>query len=159
LEGVVVREMVREDLLEVQAIANRSFTTPWRLNSFFHELDNRDAVLKVALFNKQITGYVCLRTVLDVIHVMDIAVSSGFRHMGAGTLLLNNELRDMKRLRPETKHITLEVRESNTAAIKFYEKFGFNETGRRRGYYQKPCEDAVIMDLDMDQENSSPAFH
>lgn len=159
MEGVVIREMLREDLPEVQAIENRSFATPWHLSSFVYELDNRDAVLKVAVFNKQITGYVCLRTVLDVIHVMDLVVSSGFRHMGFGTLLLMNVLQDMKRLSPEAKIITLEVRESNTAAVKFYERFGFKETGRRRGYYQKPCEDAVIMDRDMDQENPSPAFH
>lgn len=159
MEGIVIREMLHDDLPEVQAIENRSFATPWQLNSFVHELGNRDAVLKVMVFNIQIVGYVCLRGVLDVIHVMDIAVASGFRQMGFGTLLLMNALQDMKRLRPEAKTITLEVRESNTAAIKFYEKFGFKETGRRRGYYEKPHEDAVIMDRGMDPENPYTAFH
>jgi ribosomal-protein-alanine N-acetyltransferase len=43
--------------------------------------------------------------------------------------------------------VTLEVRESNTAAIRLYEKSGFRLTGRRIRYYQKPVENAVIMDL------------
>ena len=41
--------------------------------------------------------------------------------------------------------LTLEVRQSNLPARKTYEKCGFREAGRRRNYYEKPREDAVLM--------------
>ena len=55
----------------------------------------------------------------------------------------------MKQARPETEQITLEVRLSNIAAIKLYEKHGFRETGRRTNYYSNPNEDGIIMGLDL----------
>jgi len=47
---------------------------------------------------------------------------------------------------------TLEVRDSNVEARGFYERNGFRTRGRRRGYYRDPCEDAVIMTLDLAAE-------
>ena len=43
------------------------------------------------------------------------------------------------------KYITLEVRESNVAAISLYDKNGFVSIGERKGYYQDNNEDALIM--------------
>ena len=42
--------------------------------------------------------------------------------------------------------ITLEVRAGNEAAMALYEKLGFTKVGRRKGYYSKGREDAVLMD-------------
>jgi ribosomal-protein-alanine N-acetyltransferase len=41
--------------------------------------------------------------------------------------------------------LALEVRVSNEAAMGLYRRFGFVEQGRRRGYYERPVEDAVLM--------------
>ena len=139
-----------EDLAAVHVIENRSFTAPWQLNSFISELGNIDAVLKVAVFSGKVAGYVCIRAILDSVHVLDLAVAPGYRRKGFGGLLLINALKEIRISRPELKSVTLEVRESNIEAIRLYEKFGFAETGRRRGYYQRPIEDAVIMERDMD---------
>jgi len=150
LEGLVIRKMRYEDLAAVHVIENRSFTAPWQLNSFISELGNIDAVLKVAVFSGKVAGYVCIRAILDSVHVLDLAVAPGYRRKGFGGLLLINALKEIRISRPELKSVTLEVRESNIEAIRLYEKFGFAETGRRRGYYQRPIEDAVIMERDMD---------
>jgi len=150
LEGLVIREMLYEDLSAVHAIENLSFTAPWQLNSFISELGNSDAVMKVAVFSGKVAGYVCIRAILDSAHVLDLAVIPECRRMGLGGLLLKNALQEIRISRPELKSVTLEVRESNIEAIRLYEKFGFTETGRRRGYYQRPIEDAVIMERDMD---------
>ncbi|MEF9438046.1 MAG: GNAT family N-acetyltransferase [Candidatus Mariimomonas ferrooxydans] len=66
---------------------------------------------------------------------------------GIGTRLLRDGLKELTNLRPDTGLILLEVRESNTPAIKLYEKSGFKTIGKRAGYYHKPNEDAVIMEL------------
>lgn len=151
--------MLPADILQVYEIGRQSFTTPWQLSSFEYEIENRDAILKVAVLNVDIVGYICVRTILDVTHVMDLAVTPRLKRMGIGSLLLRNALQELRRTRPDISMITLEVRESNIAALKLYEKYGFREIGRRRGYYKKPVEDALIMELDMNADNSSLIFH
>jgi ribosomal-protein-alanine N-acetyltransferase len=149
LEGITLRDMSRTDLPTVQEIADLSFTTPWNLSSFEYEVGNRDAVLKVAELNGTLIGYVCIRFFLDITHVMDIAVIQEHRQQGIGSMMFLEALREIRNAKPETEHITLEVRESNTSAKKLYEKFGFSETGRRSDYYSNPNEDGIIMGLDL----------
>ncbi len=159
MAGIIIRKMLHGDIMQVHEIGKQCFTTPWQLSSFEYELENRDAILKVAVLNVEIVGYICVRSILDVTHIMDLAVTPGFKRMGIASLLLRNALQELRRTRPEIILITLEVRESNIAALKLYEKYGFREIGRRRGYYKKPAEDALIMELDMNADNSSSIFH
>ena len=151
--------MTSADLVQVYTIGKQCFTTPWQLRSFEYEIENRDAILQVAVLDSDIIGYICLRSILDVTHVLDIAVTPEFRQTGIGSILLGNALQELRRTRPDIHLITLEARESNIAAMKLYEKFGFREIGRRRGYYQKPHEDAIIMELDINADTSSLTFH
>lgn len=148
MEGITVRKMSPTDLPEVLAIADRSFTTPWSRSSFEYEIRNKDAILRAAELEGRVIGYVCARFFLDIVHIMDIAVIQGERRKGAGSMLLTDTLKEIKKTRPGTEHITLEVRESNIPAIKLYEKAGFRETGRRKDYYTGPKEYGIIMSLD-----------
>lgn len=159
MAAIIIRKMLTGDILQVHEIGKQCFTTPWQVISFEYELENRDAILKVAVLNAEIAGYICVRSILDVTHVMDLAVTPRLRRMGIGSLLLRDALQELRRTRPDISLITLEVRESNIAAVKLYEKYGFREIGRRRGYYKKPAEDALIMELDMNSDNSSFIFH
>ncbi len=144
---ILIREMSPSDLSEVSAIEYSCFTTPWNIRSFEYEMDHKDTIMKVAVLNNQIIGYVCIRTILDVTHVLNLAVLPEFRRKGIGSMLLNEALKELKQSKKDINLITLEVRESNTAAIKLYEKCGFRVIGKRVGYYQKPHENAVIMGL------------
>ncbi|GBE04132.1 MAG TPA: ribosomal-protein-alanine N-acetyltransferase [Nitrospirae bacterium] len=152
MEGVTVRDISSDDLPQVKAIEDRIFTTPWSLKSFKYEIKNKDAVLKVAEKNSLIIGFICIRSFLDATHIMDIAVIQEHCKQGVGGMLLLEALREIRKAKPETEHITLEVRESNIAAIKLYEKFNFRETGSRKDYYSDPKEDGIIMGLDLDTE-------
>jgi len=143
---VFIREMRPSDLPQVLEIERISFSTPWDINSFRYELNHKDTILKVAIFDNKIIGYVCIRTILDVTHILNIAVLPEFRHRGIASMLLRAALDELSLVRQDINMVTLEVRESNTAAIKLYEKFGFKIIGRRVGYYTKPCEDAIIME-------------
>jgi ribosomal-protein-alanine N-acetyltransferase len=152
LEGIIIRKMSYNDLPQVHAIEKKCFSTPWSINAFKYEITYRHAILKVAVLNNQIIGYVCLRTILDVTHVSNLAVLPEFRRRGIGSMLLQDALQELKHSGIETNLVTLEVRESNIAAIRLYEKFGFKIIGRRIGYYQKPPEDAIIMGLELKEK-------
>lgn len=159
MEGITIRKMSYADILQVYAIAEKCFTTPWQLSTFEYELSNNDAILYVAVLDNEIGGYVCLRTMLDVTHVMDLAVTPKLRLTGIGSMLLRAALQELRRLRQDVHLVTLEVRESNIAAIRLYEKYGFKEIGRRKDYYKKPNEDAIIMELDINAGNYSSTLH
>jgi len=140
--------MLSADLQQVYALENLCYTTPWSPDSFKYEIGNKEAILKVAVFNSQIIGYVCIRTILDMTHLLNFTVSPEFRRRGIGNMLLKNAIEELKHLKPGTK-LTLEVRRSNIPAIRFYEEFGFKVTGSRKKYYQKPEDDAILMELDI----------
>jgi ribosomal-protein-alanine acetyltransferase len=78
--------------------------------------------------------------------IENIAVAGSARRRGLGTRLLG-EFLDLARHR-KAEAAFLEVRESNLAARKLYEKCAFVESGRRRHYYREPDEDAIVYRLD-----------
>ena len=147
MEGIIIREMSHADLPEVHGIEKECFSAPWSINAFRYELEHRLTILRVAVLNGQIVGYVCIRTILDETHILNLAVRPEFRRRGIGSLLLREAPLELKHSGTESCSLTLEVRASNIAAIRLYEKFGFKVTGKRRGYYHMPDEDAVIMGL------------
>ncbi|MBN1485487.1 MAG: ribosomal protein S18-alanine N-acetyltransferase [Chloroflexia bacterium] len=87
-------------------------------------------------------GYAGLQVLLDEGHVMNLAVHPGYRRRGIGELLLLHLFKEAKKRGAE--RLTLEVRVSNLAAQALYEKYGFQESGRRKRYYGDG-EDALIM--------------
>lgn len=149
MDGAAIRDMLAADLAQVHAMEDQCYGTPWSISSFSHELGNRDAILKVAVFREQVVGYICVRSLLDVTHLLKITVLPRFRRRGIGRALLQSAVKVLQEVRPDTRELTLEVRESNTAAIRLYKKAGFKETGRRRAYYRGPDEDAIIMGLEI----------
>ena len=84
----------------------------------------------------------------DEISIDDIAVVPSARRCGAADKMMQFLFR--KASEEEIKKITLEVRESNTAAMKLYEKYGFKKTGLRKNYYRSPAENAVLMDSEIE---------
>jgi [ribosomal protein S18]-alanine N-acetyltransferase len=148
LEGIELRRMALSDLSQVHAIEKECFGSPWSINSFKYELQQSESIFKAAVLDEQVVGYVCLRTMLDITHVMNLAVLPQYRRRGIGLMLLNDALLELRSLRPEIKFVTLEVRESS-GALKLYEKAGFAAIGKRKGYYHSPDEDAIIMGMEI----------
>lgn len=149
MEGLIIRKMSYEDIQQVHEIERLSFTAPWSIDSFIYELNNRMTILLVAVLNDQIIGYICLRTIIDVTEILNIAVHPRFRKRGVGTELLKRALEELISGHQDSKTIRLEVRESNTPAIALYKRFGFEVIGRRRDYYHSPREDAILMGMDI----------
>jgi ribosomal-protein-alanine N-acetyltransferase len=92
----------------------------------------------------QLVGYISARQVADEGEILNLAVRRSWRRRGAGAQLLRGMLRRL--LLNQVTRVYLEVRESNEPAISLYEKHGFHRTGRRRGYYRDPVEDALLFE-------------
>jgi ribosomal-protein-alanine N-acetyltransferase len=147
MNTVYIREMYPDDIPEIVSIERLSFSTPWSETSFRSEIYSRYAVTRVAELNGVVAGYICVKHVADECHLLDLAVRPDYRRRGIARALLDDVIQE---LRIEgCRFFYLEVRSSNYAARKLYEKFGFNMVGVRKGYYVNPAEDAVIMMMEL----------
>lgn len=140
-----IREMAFEDIAAVLEIDQVSFSNPWPERSYRYELaENQAAQLFVAkLDDGALVAYLGYWLIGDEVHISTFAVHPEFRRQGIGESLLKNALADAGKRGAQVA--TLEVRASNEAAIKLYEKLGFEVTGSREGYYRDNDEDAILM--------------
>lgn len=91
----------------------------------------------------EVIGFLEISRVLDESDIIDLEIKNEFRRQRIGTEFLEYAISDMKL--KGVKDIFLEVRKSNIAAIKLYEKLGFAKINIRNDYYSMPTEDAIIM--------------
>ena len=140
---IIFRKMTADDVETVAEIEFKSFSLPWTLEDFWHEVLNKDSESIVAEIDGKVVAYACVWISFDEADVANIAVAENFRGQGIGKKLFAEILRRVK-LRG-VNALTLEVRVSNTAAIKLYESFGLRSVGVRKKYYCNPEEDALIM--------------
>lgn len=143
--------MKRSDVDQVLAIEQASFSQPWSRNLFLSEFRSPlISSLLVALAGdpgaRIVTGYLVYWLVQDEMHILNLAVSPAWRRKGiARRLVLTGIYRAWKK--GATKAF-LEVRASNREAQNLYSSLGFTGSFLRRGYYDLPVEDAVVMTLE-----------
>jgi ribosomal-protein-alanine N-acetyltransferase len=141
---VVIDDMTLDDIDAVQEVERSSFPVPWPANAFRHELtQNRNARYVVARSGDVIVGYAGLWLMVDEAHITTFAVHPDHRRQRIGERLLQRLFEVAAVMNAEW--LTLEVRASNLAAQKLYEKYGFRRAGVRRRYYSDNNEDALIM--------------
>ena len=141
---VVIEPMRLEDVDEVQRIEEASFSTPWPPNAYRSELmTNRLAAYLVARAEGRIVAYGGMWLMVDEAHITTFAVHPAWRRQRLGERLLLAFL-DLAKDR-HAREATLEVRLSNLAARRLYEKYGFRPVGLRPRYYSDNNEDALIM--------------
>ena len=144
---VSVAPMELADVASVEAIERASFSAPWPPNAYRTELQtNRLAHYLVIRVGPQIVGYAGLWLMVDEAHVTTFAIHPDWRRRRLGERLLI-ALLDIA-LERQAAEATLEVRLSNLAARRLYEKFGFRPVGIRPRYYTDNNEDALIMTTD-----------
>jgi ribosomal-protein-alanine N-acetyltransferase len=141
---VVIDDMTVDDIADVQEIERASFPVPWPANAFRHELtQNRNARYVVAREDGRAVGYGGLWLMVDEAHITTFAVLPEHRRRKIGERMLQRMFEIAEDMGAEW--LTLEVRVSNLAAQRLYEKYGFRRTGVRRRYYSDNNEDALIM--------------
>ncbi|MBS6396370.1 MAG: ribosomal protein S18-alanine N-acetyltransferase [Clostridiales bacterium] len=139
----MIRRMQKEDIPAAARLERNYFSVPWTEEGLQESLDNPAYLFVTAREDEQIVGYAGLLQVLDEGDVTNIVVDEAHRGQGIGTrlteaLLVEGRLRGIR-------NFTLEVRIGNKSAIHIYEKLGFVPEGVRKGFYEKPTEDALIM--------------
>ncbi len=142
--AVSIRKLVYGDLPSVLAIERRSFGTPWSLAMFVLELSKPSGICLAAEGHDGLVGYLVCSRYADVWHLMNVAVDPDRRRAGIASGLIGRLFEEVG----SGARLTLEVRTSNSGAIRMYERFGFETSGHRRRYYQDNGEDALIMWLD-----------
>ena len=147
-EALVICEMQAEHLEEVLAIEREVSPVPWTEAMFRRELQLPLArQFTAGVGGAKIAGYINYWHIADEIHLHNIAVGKDQQGRGVASALLTVMI---SRARQEgARWATLEVRSSNWAARRLYERFGFKVTGVRPAYYDDVREDALIMWADL----------
>jgi len=130
---------------DVLAVEESSFSNPWTRDMYLSELENRGVSFCFLARDdaQRIVGFCSFWRVLDELHINNLAVLPAMRRAGIGLALLTRVLQEGAIM--GARRATLEVRRSNTAARLLYERFGFAIAGIRRAYYTNPVEDALIL--------------
>lgn len=143
MSQIFFRAMTGDDAPAVAELELKIFAMPWSREDFFREMRNELAEYIVGEMDGRIVAYAGAWVSFEQAEVMHVAVDAELRGQGIGTLLFGELITAVKKR--GAKSITLEVRPSNTPAIKLYENFGLKSVGRRKGYYLDNGEDALIM--------------
>ena len=124
-------------------LERQCFSVPWTRAQLEAELPDDHHVFLAAESSDRLLGYVGMMFVLDEGYISNVAVAPDCRRQGIGAALIEALLQRAKDR--DLAFVTLEVRASNAPAIALYESFGFAPVGLRKGYYEAPKEDAVLM--------------
>ena len=137
----MIRIATSNDLADILSIEKKVFKHPWSKEQLSWELNSQPAAENYVMIARgNMIGYLFSHVVDDDVQILNIAIDIPFQHRGYGKQLLSYFLDQFN----EDSSIHLEVRKSNFPAINLYLKFGFHETGTRKGYYADG-EDAIIM--------------
>jgi ribosomal-protein-alanine N-acetyltransferase len=144
----VIERVTSADITAIAGIERRSFSDPWSESSFQELLAHSRmyfACVRQAAGGapRPALGYVVAWFAGGQGEIANLAVDPDARGRGLGSRLLDAALDEARRHGVE--EVFLEVRDSNTRARQLYESRGFAEVGRRRRYYRRPAEDAVIL--------------
>jgi len=134
-----------KELDAIVALESESFTNPWSRETLEWELRNSDVthIYVLRLDDGTIVAFCVCWIIFNELHINTVAVAPAARRRGLATVLLKHVMAEAA-ARAVTR-ATLEVRASNTAALKLYEALGFRVTATRSGYYSQPEEDALIL--------------
>ena len=137
----MIRIATSNDLADILSIEKKVFKHPWSKEQLSWELNSQPTAENYIMIARgNMIGYLFSHVVDDDVQILNIAIDIPFQHKGYGEQLLSYFLDQFN----TDISIHLEVRKSNFPAINLYLKFGFHETGTRKGYYADG-EDAIIM--------------
>ncbi|MBF1001514.1 MAG: tRNA (adenosine(37)-N6)-threonylcarbamoyltransferase complex dimerization subunit type 1 TsaB [Lachnospiraceae bacterium] len=141
--ATVVRRMEESDLDACAALEKENFSTPWTLTMLKEAATASDKIFLIAERGNQIIGMCGLQLIAGEGEISNVSVSKEHRREGIATRMLMELLKIGRKA--DLHAFTLEVRRSNLAARRLYEKFGFVSEGIRPGFYDQPKEDAEIL--------------
>ena len=141
---VVIRPMRATDVAEVVMIERASYQFPWS-EGIFRDCLRVGYLCRVVMLDDELIGYGVMSAGAGEAHILNVCVRESARCRGVGRSLLRHLLERATAFGMGEAY--LEVRPSNTAAIRLYQSLGFQQVGVRRGYYQAVGgrEDAAVL--------------
>jgi [ribosomal protein S18]-alanine N-acetyltransferase len=145
---ILIRPMAESDVSDVVATERASYQFPWS-EGIFRDCLRVGYLCRVAAVEGRVIGYGVMSVGAGEAHILNLCVLESFRCRGIGKSLLNYMLE--RGGAAGMSEAFLEVRPSNTAAIRLYQSIGFEQVGMRRGYYQAVGgrEDAAVLKLSL----------
>jgi [ribosomal protein S18]-alanine N-acetyltransferase len=144
--SVTIRPATLDDVPAILAIERQAPSAAhWTTNQYQRLLETVTGTLLIAENEGKLCGFLAAKRTLEEWEIENVVVARGSQRGGVGDELIHALIREAQK--NAGSRILLEVRESNLPARSLYEKHGFREVGRRRQYYQRSVEDAVLYDL------------
>ncbi|MDO4813513.1 MAG: ribosomal protein S18-alanine N-acetyltransferase [Gemella sp.] len=137
------------DVLSV--IDRENFADPWSKEMFKQELEQANSEYYAIFNGEEIIGFCGGWYVVDEYQINKIVIDKKYQNKKLGSLFLLYIMQFYSER--GAKRVTIEVRESNAAAIKVYERAGFKVVGKREKYYQNNGEDALVMIRNFENES------
>jgi [ribosomal protein S18]-alanine N-acetyltransferase len=148
--GVRIYPMNSVDLPAVLEIERSAFSTPWQETTFRALLLRSDTDVFAAFRDDRLVGYGVCWTVADQAELGNVAVAATERGGGVGRALVAEAV--ARTTARGARELFLEVRESNEVARGLYGSCGFRPVGRRRAYYTRPVEDALVLRRELEPD-------
>ncbi len=143
MSQIQIVEMTKKEIPKVAKIEREVFSCPWSEQSFTDTLYQDNVKFFLAMEDEKVLGYCGLYMAADKGEITNVAVGQKFRRRHIADMMLKSLLKAGED--NGVRCFYLEVRISNYAAIGLYEKHGFTKKGIRKGFYDKPREDAYVM--------------
>ena len=143
----MIKKLTSDDINYIEQIFN--LEKEIFINSAFNKsymetlIKGDNSFIYTYITDNKVCGYLMVLDSIDVYEILAIATVKEYRNKGIAQELLD---------KIKTKDIFLEVRESNQVAINFYKKNKFNQISIRKNYYSEPNENAIIMKLEVNNE-------
>jgi len=150
IEAVLIRAATPDDLPSIGVLERQTESAAHWAEREYAALFAKDAPARIVLValddeskDAQVCGFVIARYALDDWEIENVVVARARQRLGVGTKLVRELV--LRARNQGATSVLLEVRESNLAARRLYEKLGFREQGRRNDYYNLPTEDALVL--------------
>lgn len=138
-----IRPLAEKDLDRVSQIEAASFSMPWKREDFKDLIESEHSVYMVITLDGLVIGSAGYTYNGFEGYINNVVIDSEYRGKGYSAILMEGLLNHG--VSQGIMDYTLEVRVSNTPAIKLYEKLGFESAGVRKNFYERPTEDAFVM--------------
>ena len=141
-----MRELIiagREHISDIARLEAQTFSDPWSEKALELFFDSPTSFCAACTLDGHLASYCTVVTVLDEAQIINVATANEFKKQGCADSVIALVIDEA--ITRGLVSISLEVRESNVAAIRLYEKHGFCNMGKRRGFYKNPREDALVM--------------
>lgn len=124
--------------------------SPWTEDQLFNLLKAENSIMLAGIQEEQIVGILVASTTTVESDIYMVVVAEEYKRQGIGQQLFSYLIDYCTKEGLVT--IFLEVRESNLPAFNLYKSLGFEVIGRRRAYYSRPIEDALMMQFELQRE-------